>query len=141
MLELNIWLMVSVAVIFLITLVLLNQWLFKPLISFMEEREKKLNEQMKMINSNTDETEKLEKEIAKILKDAKHEAAKIREEAKTKALKEMQELKSKKQAEIEEAKVKLAEEINAEKEKILKELSKESNSIKLMLENKLRNVA
>ena len=141
MLELNIWLMLSVAVIFLVTLVLLNQWLFKPLIAFMEEREAKLNEQLKMINLNTDETEKLEKEIAEILKNAKHEAAKIREEAKAKALEEAQELKNKKQAEIEEAKNKLAEEIKQEKERILNELNKESDEIKSLLKNKLRNVA
>lgn len=93
MLEINVWLMLSVAVIFLITMFLLNQWLFKPLIAFMEEREAKLNEQLKMINSNSVDTEKLEKEIEEILTNAKREAAKIREEAKAKALAEIQELK------------------------------------------------
>jgi F-type H+-transporting ATPase subunit b len=141
MLEINIWLMLSVAVIFLITMFLLNQWLFKPLVSFMEEREAKLREQMKMININSEETEKLEREIEEILNNAKKEAAKIREEARAKALAVLQELKNKKQAEIEEAKAKLAEEIEAEKQRILNELSKESSEIKSMIENKLRNVA
>lgn len=141
MLEINVWLMLSVAVIFLITMFLLNQWLFKPLIAFMEEREAKLNEQLKMINSNSVDTEKLEKEIEEILTNAKREAAKIREEAKAKALAEIQELKNKKQAEIEKAKSKLAEEIEAEKQRILSELSKESSEIKSIIENKLRNVA
>jgi F-type H+-transporting ATPase subunit b len=141
MLEINVWLMLSVAVIFLITMFLLNQWLFKPLIAFMEEREAKLNEQLKMINSNSADTEKLEKEIEEILTNAKREAAKIREEAKAKALAEIQELKNKKQAEIEKAKSKLAEEIEAEKQRILSELSKESSEIKSIIENKLRNVA
>jgi F-type H+-transporting ATPase subunit b len=141
MLDINLWLMVSVAVIFLVTMMLLNQWLFKPIIAFMEEREAKLEEQMKMINANSHDSEELEKEIEELLRNAKHEAAKIREEAKAKALAEIQELKEKKQAEIEDAKAKLAKEIEAEKERILNELSKESNVIKSMIENKIRNVA
>jgi F-type H+-transporting ATPase subunit b len=141
MLDLNIGVMLIEAGIFLVTMVLLKMWLFEPLVKFMDEREAKLKESLAMINSNEEDTKKLEEEIEEILANARHEAKKIREEAKEKALKDAEELKAKALAKIEEAKKELEKEIQAEKEKILKTLTASKDELKVAVENKIRNAA
>ena len=141
MLDLNIGVMLIEAGIFLVTLVLLKKWLFDPLVAFMDEREKKLQQSLEMINANTEDTKELEEEIEKILAKAKKEAKAIRDEARAKAQKEANEMKAKRLAEIEAAKEELAKEIKAEKEKIIAKLSGSKEEIKHLVENKIRNAA
>ena len=141
MLDLNIGVMLIEAGIFLVTLVLLKKWLFDPLVAFMDEREKKLQKSLEMINANTEDTKELEEEIEKILAKAKKEAKAIRDEARAKAQKEANEMKAKRLAEIEAAKEELAKEIKAEKEKIIAKLSGSKEEIKHLVENKIRNAA
>jgi F-type H+-transporting ATPase subunit b len=141
MLDLNIGVMLIEAGIFLVTLVLLKKWLFDPLVAFMDEREKKLQKSLEMINANTEDTKELEEEIEKILAKAKKEAKTIRDEARAKAQKEANEMKAKRLAEIEAAKEELAKEIKAEKEKIIAKLSGSKEEIKHLVENKIRNAA
>ena len=130
MLDLNIGVMLIEAGIFLVTLVLLKKWLFDPLVAFMDEREKKLQQSLEMINANTEDTKELEEEIEKVLAKAKKEAKAIRDEARAKANAEANEMKAKRMAEIEAAKEELAKEIKAEKEKILSELSGSKEEVK-----------
>ena len=94
MLDLNIGVMLIEAGIFLVTLVLLKKWLFDPLVAFMDEREKKLQKSLEMINANTEDTKELEEEIEKILAKAKKEAKTIRDEARAKAIAEANELRT-----------------------------------------------
>ena len=141
MLDLNIGVMLIEAGIFLVTLVFLKKWLFDPLVAFMDEREKKLQKSLEMINANTEDTKELEEEIEKILAKAKKEAKTIRDEARAKAQKEANEMKAKRLAEIEAAKEELAKEIKAEKEKIIAKLSGSKEEIKHLVENKIRNAA
>jgi F-type H+-transporting ATPase subunit b len=141
MLDLNIGVMLIEAGIFLVTMILLKKWLFDPLVAFMDERERKLQKSLEMINVNTEDTKELEEEIEKVLAKAKKEAKAIRDEARAKAQKEANEMKAKRMAEIEAAKEELAKEIKAEKEKILAELSGSKEEIKNLVENKIRNAA
>lgn len=141
MLDLNIGVMLIEAGIFLVTMILLKKWLFDPLVAFMDEREKKLQKSLEMINANTEDTKELEEEIEKVLAKAKKEAKAIRDEARAKAQEEANEMKAKRLAEIEAAKEELAKEIKAEKEKILSELSGSKDEIKNLVENKIRNAA
>jgi len=141
MLDLNLGVMLIEAGIFLVTMILLKKWLFDPLVAFMDEREKKLQKSLEMINANTEDTKELEEEIEKILAKAKKEAKEIRDEARAKAQKEANEMKAKRLAEIEAAKEELAKEIKAEKEKILAQLSESKDEIKNLVENKIRNAA
>ena len=141
MLDLNFGVMLIEAGIFLITFVLLKIWLFDPLLKFMEEREAKLENMLKMTKSNSSEAKQLEEEIDEILDKARKEAKAIKEDAKAKALKEAEKIKSAFSVEIEAAKVKLAEEIKKEKEKIIKYLKNDKSNIKRAIENKLRDVA
>jgi F-type H+-transporting ATPase subunit b len=141
MLDLNLGVMLIEAGIFLVTMILLKKWLFDPLVAFMDEREKKLQKSLEMINANTEDTKELEEEIEKILAKAKKEAKEIRDEARAKAQEEANEMKAKRLAEIEAAKEELAKEIKAEKEKILAQLSESKDEIKNLVENKIRNAA
>ena len=141
MLDLNIGVMLIVAGIFLVTLVLLKMWLFDPLVKFMEDREKRLKEELEMINANTDESQKIEAEIKEIFSAARDDAKRIINEAREKALKEAEEVKQKKLKEIEEAKESFKLMIEKEKEEMLKELLKEKETMKSVIDNKIRNVA
>jgi len=141
MLDLNLGVMLIEAGIFLVTMILLKKWLFDPLVAFMDERERKLQKSLEMINVNTEDTKELEEEIEKVLAKAKKEAKAIRDEARAKAQKEANEMKAKRMAEIEAAKEELAKEIKAEKEKILAELSGSKEEVKKLVENKIRNAA
>ena len=141
MLDLNLGVMLIEAGIFLVTMILLKKWLFDPLVAFMDERERKLQKSLEMINVNTEDTKELEEEIEKVLAKAKKEAKAIRDEARAKAQKEANEMKAKRMAEIEAAKKELAKEIKAEKEKILAELSGSKEEVKKLVENKIRNAA
>ena len=141
MLDLNIGVMLIEAGIFLVTLVFLKKWLFDPLVAFMDEREKKLQKSLEMINANTEDTKEFEEEIEKVLAKAKKEAKTIRDEARAKAIAEANEIKGKIVAEIEKAKEELVEEIKAEKEKIIAKMNENKDEIKSLVENKIRNAA
>ena len=141
MLDLNIGVMLIEAGIFLVTLVLLKKWLFDPLVAFMDEREKKLQKSLEMINANTEDTKEFEEEIEKVLAKAKKEAKTIRDEARAKAIAEANEIKGKIVAEIEKAKEELVEKIKAEKEKIIAKMNENKDEIKSLVENKIRNAA
>ena len=81
MLDISPIVMLIEAGIFFVTLILLNQWLFQPLLSFMDKREAKLQEELKAVSSNTDEAKQYEEEIASIIENAKAKASKIKKEA------------------------------------------------------------
>jgi F-type H+-transporting ATPase subunit b len=141
MLDLNLGVMLIEAGIFLVTLVFLKKWLFDPLVAFMDEREKKLQKSLEMINANTEDTKEFEEEIEKVLAKAKKDAKTIRDEARAKAIAEANEIKGKIVAEIEKAKEELVEEIKAEKEKIIAKMNENKDEIKSLVENKIRNAA
>jgi F-type H+-transporting ATPase subunit b len=141
MLDLNIGVMLIEAGIFLVTMIFLKMWLFDPLVRFMDERDAKLSESLRMIDYNEEDTKKLEKEIEEILAKARKEAKEIREEAKLKAIKDAEEMKAKALASIEEAKKTLEKEIEKEKNSILQTLNVSKNEIKKAMENKIRNAA
>ncbi len=141
MLDLNIGLMLIMAGIFLITMVLLKIWLFEPLVKFMDEREKRLKEELEMISKNTEETKEIEDEIKTILKLAREDARRIVEEARLKASEEAEKLKAIKVKEIEEAKESLRLMLEKEKADLIKELSKDKDEIRSLIENKIRNAA
>jgi F-type H+-transporting ATPase subunit b len=141
MLDLNIGVMLIMAGIFLITMVLLKIWLFDPLVTFMDEREKKLQTELEMISKNTEETREIEDEIKTILKLAREDARKIVEEARLKASEEAEKLKAIKVREIEDAKESLRLSLKKEKEDLIKILLKDKDEIKALIENKIRNAA
>ncbi|PAF52735.1 FoF1 ATP synthase subunit B' [Helicobacter sp. 13S00477-4] len=82
---LNPYLMLLVFVVFIITLYLLNIWLYKPLLSFMDNRDLSIEQDMQSIQENNQETLKIDKEIRQTIENARLEALQIVEKATTDA--------------------------------------------------------
>lgn len=74
------WLMLLVFVVFIITMFLLNTWLFKPLIGFMDERENSLRKDMESAVSDDNEVKEIQEKIRSVLADAKAQASRIIED-------------------------------------------------------------
>lgn len=75
------WLMLLVFVVFIITMFLLNTWLFKPLIGFMDERENSLRKDMESAISDDNEVKEIQEKIRSVFADAKAQASRIVEDA------------------------------------------------------------
>lgn len=71
--------MLLVFVVFLITMFLLNKFVFVPLISYMDEREKKVSKDLELVSSDDNQSLEIEKEIKEILSKAKSEAFALKE--------------------------------------------------------------
>jgi F-type H+-transporting ATPase subunit b len=141
MLDISLITMLIEAGIFFVTLILLNQWLFKPLLSFMEQREAKLQEELKAVSNNTDEAKKYEEEIASILEKAKAEANNIRKIATEDAKKEAVSMVESEVAKIEAEKTAFYAELDAKKAELANVLESNSNELKDMLSTKLKGIA
>ncbi len=112
-------LMLVVAVVFLVMLILLNSWLYQPLLAFIDERDKSIRKDLENIDSTGSDVEELKAKTEAIIAEAKNEAAALR--AKT----------------IEESKLLAMSKIEAKKEELdkryqefLVELKKEEEQLK-----------
>jgi F-type H+-transporting ATPase subunit b len=70
--------MLLVAVVFLVLLTLLNNWLYQPLMKFMDERDKSIRKDLENVSSNTHEVDALRAKAAEVIAQAKNEAAAMR---------------------------------------------------------------
>jgi F-type H+-transporting ATPase subunit b len=141
MLDISPIVMLIEAGIFLVTLILLNQWLFKPLLTFIEERDAKLADELKSISSNTDEVKKYESEIASIIDNAKNEANNIKKLASDEAKKEAISMVESEVNKLEAAKKAFYEELESKKAELATELESSLIELKEMLSTKLKGIA
>ncbi len=72
--------MLIVFVVFIITMFMLNKFVFNPLISHMDKREQKVTSDLELVNKDDSELLKIEKEIQDILINAKTKAYEIKEQ-------------------------------------------------------------
>jgi len=91
-------LLLVTAIVFLVLLVLLNKTLYKPLLGFMDNREKSIKRDLNNAGKNSDEVVAFKKEAEKIILEAKTKANEIKDsalmEAKDEALKKLEAKKS-----------------------------------------------
>lgn len=96
--NLNLELMLLVFILFILSIYLLNKWLYQPILNFMDARDNIIKNDLENANSNDDEIKSIQKEINDILNQAKNEAMIIREQALEKAKqeyeKQIEEIKS-----------------------------------------------
>ncbi len=85
MLDLNLWLMIFVAALFLGLVYILNKILYKPLMMFMDKREKSIRDDMASSTKNSDDIDDLLNQANEKISIAKSEAAVIKEDATNKA--------------------------------------------------------
>jgi F-type H+-transporting ATPase subunit b len=78
MLDISLSLMLLVAVVFLALLVLLNSWLYQPLMAFMDERDKTIRKDLENVQADTSEIEALKAKTEAVIAEAKSEAAALR---------------------------------------------------------------
>ena len=114
MLDISLGLIIMTAVIFFILVAVLNGWLYRPLLSFMAERDESIKKDMENAKANSSGSEKLLKEAEEIVAKAKAEAAAIKaeivNEAKDYANNVIEEKKGELAKEYENFKAKLKEE-------------------------------
>jgi F-type H+-transporting ATPase subunit b len=85
MLDISLWLVLFVTVLFLALIYLLNEMLYKPLLAFMDKREASINGDLSASTQNADEIEEAKVLAHEKISAAKGEAAGIRDEAMAKA--------------------------------------------------------
>ena len=141
MLDISPIVMLIEAGIFLVTLILLNQWLFQPLLSFMEKREAKLEAELKAVSNNTDEAKQYEEQIASILEEAKSEANKIKKLAIDEAKQQANAMVESAVEKIEAEKKAFYANLEAKKAEIQSSLESSSSELKDMLSAKLKGIA
>jgi len=141
MLDISLVVMLVEAGIFLVTLILLNQWLFKPLLGFMESRDAKLEKELKNVSNNTNEAKKYEEEIAKILENAKSEAMKIKKVASEEAKKEAVSMVESEVSKIEVERKSFYSQLENKKIELSKILEANSKELQEVLSNKLKGIA
>lgn len=118
-------LLIAQVVNFLIIMAVLNILLYKPILSMLEKRKKKIEEGLKLTEDMKEEQAKLETKKAKILMEAKKEAQGIIEEARVRGKEEgkhiLEESRQEAEAVIEKAKLTAVKERESMKEAVHKE--------------------
>jgi len=127
------WTLLVQAVNFLIFMVLINKFLFQPLLKLMEEREKELNGIYSEAEALKAKAEQLLKEVDEILVKAKEEAKKVIDAAVKEAREERERIISQAQkeasAKVEKAKQEIWQTFEAEKSKLEAEAEKLAEEI------------
>lgn len=137
---LNPYLMLLVFVTFMLLIYLLNQGLFKPMLTFMNKRDEAIAQELAEAQAHKQETVKAEEEIGSILADARKESAQILEAA-TKEAKAMYE--SRINAKKAENDIKLAQykqELSAQKAALIDDLSSQIPLYSAILNTKLKQI-
>jgi len=78
MLDISLSLMLVVAVVFFVMLVLLNSWLYQPLMAFMDERDRSIHKDLESVNADSSEIEELKAKAEEVIAKAKSEAAALK---------------------------------------------------------------
>ena len=79
MLDINPVLLIATVVVFLLLIAVLNSWLYRPLLAFMQKRDEDIKRDLSKVGSNDGEIKELLDKAGSILNDAKLEAAALRE--------------------------------------------------------------
>ena len=65
--------------VFLLMIALLNNWLYKPMLAYMEDRDASIKRDLAEANTNDSEIKKLEEKAQSIIDEAKAEASQLRQ--------------------------------------------------------------
>ncbi len=140
MLDISPGLLLLVAVIFIFLIVVLNKILYKPLLTFMHERDESIKNDLEQAKKNSSNVSHLEEEALNLIKHAKNEAHKIREEAINMVKAEYNEKIEAKKAVLEKAYESFLLELNQEKEELNSRLKNELPVFKDSLKTKLSQI-
>ena len=122
MLDISLGLILLTAVVFFLLVFLLNKWLYRPLLSFMQEREESIARDLQNASANESGAHEILAEAQTIVQNAKAEANAQKKEAVEAAKAEVAKLLEAKKSELEKR-----------YEEFLQELAKEEESIRSAL--------
>jgi len=140
MLDISPALVIITAVIFLVTLVLLNKWLYQPLIQHMDDRKSSIDRDLKNANMNSSNVDELITQANDIIAKAKSKANAIREEAITEAQSLAKAKISQKSLELESEYNNFMTFLEDEKAKLREVLSKDIPVYKKAIKSKIANI-
>lgn len=115
MIDLDLTLVLTEAVIFLLTLVILNKILVQPIVFHLDARNKSIKDGLSNVNQNSQEISDLKAQADDIIKSAKKEAQELRESKLALAKKSVQEKIDAKKSDIEVELKKFNEELEAKR--------------------------
>lgn len=136
----NPYLMLLVFVCFIVLLVLLNQWLYKPLLKFMDDRDAMINKDLHDIKGSAQEIAEIEKQIANVLGGAQKEAKTIIDKATAQARALSESTIAQKKQELDAKMVEFHKELAIEQENLKKELLSHIGEYKQSIQAKLQQV-
>jgi len=140
MLDINPLLLGSTLVVFLVLIVLLNSWLYNPLLAYMQKRDDDIKKDLSEVGNNDDEIAALHAQADKIVSDAKAEAAALREKVVNEA-KELSESKIEaKKAELAKKFAEFTEALNAERDSLNNALLSEVPLFKEAIKAKISKI-
>lgn len=131
------YLMLLVFVVFLLTMVLLNVWLFKPLIGFMDEREATLRKDLDSVSSSDTQVQEIQQQIQDILSDARARSSEILQKATSDAKSHYEANLQKKQEELakklQDFRANLEKQKEVSKKELLAHLGEFEDALKLKI--------
>ena len=137
MINLDLVLILTVAVLFLFMIRALNSMLFKPMVKHMDARKQSLSENQSNASQSSGDANELIAEAKKILDDAKHEAHNYLEAEIAKQKEENTVLLNKVKAEIEEEIKTFHENLKVEEEKVKQTIADSSEELTGAIKAKL----
>ncbi len=140
MLDISFGLLIFVIILFLLLVYLLNDMLYKPLLAFMDKRDRSIRDDLASAKKSSDEIDDALSEAEKKISIAKSEAAKIKEDALAKA-KELAALKleeSKKALDIEYTA--FIEQLSKDRDLLKREVSANLSSYRDGVVAKIKNI-
>lgn len=129
-------------VIFLLVLLILKKYAWKPLLDFLDQREKEISDSLAMAESAKADLEKVKEESEKILNEAKNQGKSIVIDSKQKAEDSANKILNDAQAKSDEFVLDAKKKIDVEKKKAIKEIKEEVVGLSLDLASQVlqRNV-
>ena len=140
MLDINVSLMIVIAVVFLLTVARLNSCLYQPLLKHIDQRDADIKRKLSEVEKNSADVSGYYEQANKILAEAKKEVAAMRQNATSEAV-AIGEAKFKDiQAKLEEKYQKFIQNLQKEKEELKVALVNDAPMFKETIANKLNSI-
>lgn len=136
-LGINLGMLIVQIIGFVILLLTLNAWVYRPMLNMMEARKKKIAQSVEDSRVAAEARASAEKEAAKIIADAQTEASKVVREATERAATAGQDVKAAAEAEAAKAREAAVAEAEIERNRILGDLRSQVASLAIAAANKL----
>ena len=137
---LNPYLMSLVFVTFIFLIYLLNQWLFKPMMTFIDNRDASIERDLSSTQNHKGNIQRIDEEITQILSSARKEAAQILELATREAKATYEEKINAKKAENEKKLAESKQALQEQQTQLYTELLEQLPVFKLALDSKLKQI-